>query len=296
VATPLTSWLAGQILDDVQAHGRRVGDHLIEEELAEKFRVSRSPIRKALQILRRNRLVTFRRGAGFFLTRGADEIDRRLNLTTLVVEEDVYGRIVEDHARGAVPRRFSEASFIGRYHISRVKLAKVLARMQEEGWVERLPGHGWCFSPGLDTLEVLDQSFRFRMVIEPAAILEPTFQVDAAAFAWIRAEHRAIGTRVQRKNAFELFSVTSGFHETLVRCSHNRFYVEAFQRVTRVRRVMEYRWYQTIPDPDRPRRLQEHLTMLDLIEAGDRQAAAALLRAHLDAARRDHVERGSSGT
>lgn len=294
-ATPLVTWLAGQILDHLQACGTNVGDHLVEQELAERFRVSRSPIRKALQILGERRVVTFRHGRGFFLA-PTDKARRRFPLTPAVPsEDDSYSRILEDHVSSLLAERFSEASFIERYRISRVKLVRILTRMREEGWVERLPGHGWCFSPRLDALEALDQSFRFRMAIEPAAILEPSFKIDKAAFDQIRAEHHAIQKRSSRKNAFDLFSATTGFHERLVRCSGNRFYLEAFQRIIRVRRVMEYRWYQTIPDPDRPRRIKEHLAILDLIEAGKRGEAAALLRAHLDAARAQHLAGGVGG-
>jgi len=204
---------------------------------------------------------------------------------TSTIEEEIYYRIAEDRVRGALPEQFSESDFIARYRISRIRLAKVLIRMAEEGWVEHLPGHGWCFLPTLDSLEALDHSLRFRMVIEPAAILEPTFRMDKPGFDRIRTEHRlALEHRLEQLSPFEVYRLGSRFHETILRCSGNRFYLEAFQRIDRLRRLMEYRTYRT--DPQRPDRYREHLEMLDLIEAGDRQEAASVLRAHLDAARR----------
>ena len=37
--------------------------------------------------------------------------------------------------------------------------------------IERKPGPGWAFRPLLTSIESHRQSYRFRMVIEPAAIL-----------------------------------------------------------------------------------------------------------------------------
>ena len=284
-ASPLSMRLAAQILDDVRGRGGRVGDHLTEQQFVRQFRVSRSPVRQALQFLARKRILTFQPNRGFFLARSASEIRDVTIRPTSTIEEEIYYRIAEDRVRGALPEQFSESDFIARYRISRIRLAKVLIRMAEEGWVEHLPGHGWCFLPTLDSLEALDHSLRFRMVIEPAAILEPTFRMDKPVFDRIRTEHRpALEHRLEELSPFEVYRLGSRFHETILRCSGNRFYLEAFQRIDRLRRLMEYRTYRT--DPQRPDRYREHLEMLDLIEAGDRQEAARVLRAHLDSARR----------
>lgn len=285
-SSALPTQLARDILDLIRQRQYRRGDHLVEQQLARRFRVSRSPIHRALEILARRRILSFRPHRGFFLSKPADEVSGVLIGRSMSVEEEIYHRILDDRVQNMVAGEFSEAEFMVRYGISRVRLVRILTRMSDEGWVERLPGHGWGFSPTLDSLEALDQCFRFRMVIEPAAILEPTFQVDRKVFDRIRTDHEAaLRQQLQHIGPGELFALTSGFHEALVRCSGNRFLLEAHQRINRLRRLMEYRWYRTSLDSARPDRVQEHLRLLDLIEAGNRQEAAQVLRAHLETAR-----------
>ena len=80
-----------------------------------------------------------------------------------------------------------------------------------------------------------------------------------------------------------MFELNSGFHLALLQASNNRFFADAALRVTRLRRLVGY-----VIAMDRARLVaqsQEHLAILDRIEAGDRVAAAALLIRHLDAGR-----------
>lgn len=80
-----------------------------------------------------------------------------------------------------------------------------------------------------------------------------------------------------------MFELNSGLHLALMRASNNRFFADAAQRLTRLRRVIGY-----VIAPDRgrlPSQSAEHLPILDRIEAGDRAGAAALLVLHLDAGR-----------
>ena len=82
----------------------------------------------------------------------------------------------------------------------------------------------------------------------------------------------------------ERFRVGAEFHEAIVGCSGNRFLLDALRNVNRLRRVIEYR-QQTTSARDRDRlhrQCEEHLQLLDRLEAGDRVAAANELRRHLD--------------
>jgi DNA-binding GntR family transcriptional regulator len=134
-------------------------------------------------------------------------------------------------------------------------------------------------------------SYRFRMAIEPAALLEPGYQVDPAAFARIRQQQQGmIDGGIFRFSRTRLFEIGAEFHETIVRCSGNIFFIEAIQRQNRLRRLVEYRTNR------RRSRLavqcREHLKLLDLIEAGRREEAAEFLRRHLDVVRNIKVGDG----
>jgi len=118
-----------------------------------------------------------------------------------------------------------------------------------------------------------------------AALLEPTFEPDPEGFARCRAEQEAIaGGRLKMTGPVQLYQFGSRFHEVLARCSGNPFFLDAVQRINRLRRLLEYRvMVDTRPFLNQAR---EHLAILDLVEAGKMKAAAAMMERHLDANRR----------
>ncbi len=171
-----------------------------------------------------------------------------------------------------------------RYRVSRAQMSAMLDRIAREGWVERKPGYDWRFLPVLQSAESHAFSYRFRMAIEPAAILEPTFRIDRPAFMRLRGEQQSLlEGRIRKLSSAELFEIGSRFHETVVACSGNPFFLEALRRVDRLRRLIEYR---AMGDPERfVQQAREHVRLLDMLEAGERSAAAVFLRKHLEVAR-----------
>ena len=123
------------------------------------------------------------------------------------------------------------------------------------------------------------------MIIEPAAILEPTFRVDPALFEKVRRQQmQLLDGGIERWTAAERFRAGADFHEAIVECSGNRFLFDALRNVNQLRRVIEYH-SQTGSTQDRTRmrrQCEEHLVLLDLLEAGERMEASHMLRQHLD--------------
>src|SRR4030095_11441486 len=89
---------------------------------------------------------------------------------------------------------------------------------------------------------------------------------------------------IERWTAAERFRAGSEFHEAIVACSGNRFFIDALRNVNQLRRVIEYHSQTgSVQDRERMRRqCQEHLMLLDLLEAGERMEASHTLRQHLD--------------
>ncbi len=280
---PLMSQLAVRIVEHVRARAMPAGAHLAEQALADAFHVSRGPVREALTILERQRIVRFHANRGFFLTRPAGEIPAPEVPAPLSTEEEMYYRFAEDRIRGKLRGHVSEAELMSRYGISRVRLMKVLIRLSQEGWAERRPGHGWNFLPVLDTVEALDKSYRFRILVEPAALLEPTYRVDPGVFARLRVEQETLlASPIDDRLSFTMFETGVRFHEQIVSCSGNPFFLDAVRHINRLRRLIEYR----VPvDQARLDRYREHLEIIELLEAGKQVAASALLRDHLDRSR-----------
>jgi DNA-binding GntR family transcriptional regulator len=280
---PLMSQLAIRIIERVRSQGKPGGSHLAEQELADAFHVSRGPVHDALMILARKGILVFHPNRGFFLTRPATEIYTPDIEAPVSTEEEMYCRFAEDRILGELHGHVSEAELMSKYGISRMRLMKILMRMSQEGWVERRPGHGWNFLPVLDTVEALDKSYRFRILVEPAALLEPSYQVDPVVFARLREEHEALlASPIDERMPFRMFETGVRFHEQIVSCSGNPYFLDAIRHMNRLRRLIEYR----VPvDPIRLDRYREHLEIIALLENGDRAAASALLHDHLDRSR-----------
>lgn len=275
----LASRLAREIISYARRLNLAAGTHLSEHRLAREFKVSRTPIRLALQRLAGMDVVEYRDKRGYFLRSGAS-LENASSFSAQAAEDPLYYRIADDRLSGTLETRFTESELCRRYAVSRARLARLLARMVQEGWLDRLPGQGWEFQPILTSSSALAQSYDYRIQIEPAAVRYPGYEIDHAAFALLRAQQRAMAERdISGFTSLEIFKAGADFHETIVRCSGNAFFLAGIVRVNRLRRLMAYRLHG-----DRGRigdEARDHLQLLDMIEDGDREGAALFLERHL---------------
>ncbi|MDA0564449.1 GntR family transcriptional regulator [Streptomonospora sp. S1-112] len=281
---PVATALAMRVVDLALRHDLAEGAHVTEQWVADELGVSRSPARKALLFLAELGIVERIPNRGFFLRRPAAELGQVDLDAAAEAEEAGYFRFVDDQLSGRFGPEFTAADLARRYGFTARQAQRLVTRLEGEDLVRRRPGRGWEFQQVLSTAEGHDQSYRFRMIVEPAALLEPGFAVDTGAFAEHRARQEALlRGRILTSPRTELFRTGAEFHEMVVGCSNNAFLLDALRRQNRVRRLIEYR-HQF----DRSRlvgQAREHLRLLELLERGEREAAAELLRAHLDRVR-----------
>lgn len=280
---PLISHLVFRIVEYVRRGNFPEGFHLVKQTLANEFCVSSAPIHKALELLVREGIVLFKPNQGFFLACPALKIPEPDLTVPTSVDEVKYYQIAGDRVRGILRGYVSEVELRRKYSISRDRLTRILTRMAQEGWVERRPGKGWNFPPILDSIDTLEQSFRFRIAVEPAALLEPTYKVDPILFAELRKElEELLKTKADSSVSSKMFEAGARFHEQIVACSGNTFFTEAVQHTNRLRRLIEYNFKI---DQSRLIRYRDHLAILELLESGHNQEASDLLRHHLNQAR-----------
>jgi DNA-binding GntR family transcriptional regulator len=261
------------------------GMPLVERALASRLMVSRSPVRAALQILAARGTVGPRPQGGYVVRQRPKRLHFGASFEHPPPDEATYLKIGEDRLAGRLPERVSENDLMRRYGLTRARLGNLLRRIASEGWIERLPGHGWQFLPVLTSGDTYDQAYRFRILLEPAALSEPGFAVNDAALRKCLAEQQAlIDGAVRWVSAAQLFDANTRLHETIAACSGNLFFLDSLKRINRLRRLMEYR---TSVDRDAAaRRCSEHKTLIELLLDGQRKAAADFIRLHLrDAAR-----------
>jgi DNA-binding GntR family transcriptional regulator len=277
----LTDELAARILEHIRGGGLAVGTHLTAQELAARFNVSRFPIGQALQLLATKGVLTHELNRGYFVSDFRDASPESLGLTIRDDASNLYFKMAEDHLQGRLPDPASEAYLKETYGISKAQLNAVLSRISQEGWAERRPGYGWSFSPMLTTPESLEQTYRVRLALEPAALLEPTYRLDPEIAARCReAELRLLKGGIDTDSADALHERGVRFHEAIIGASGNPFFLEAVRRINRVRRLLSYR---SMVERKRYRQqCEEHLLILDLLERAKNEEASQALRGHLE--------------
>lgn len=276
--------IAAQIVAFIQAEDMAVGSHLPAQLIADRLRVSRSPVNDALAFLHEKGVLIRERNRGFFLAKPVvaplDEIVEQLGLGESDVVTSVYFRIADDRLKGLLPEEVSEQLLRARYGLTTTQLNAVLGRIAQEGWAERKPGYGWQFSAMLTTPDSLLKSYRLRLALEPAALLEPGYRLDPKVLERCRAaEIHLLAGGIATDTADQLHDRGVRFHESLVEASGNSFFIDTIKRVNRVRRLLSYRSMQ-----HRERyavHCKQHLHILDLLEKERNEEASEALRAHL---------------
>ncbi len=278
--------IAAQIVEFIRQAGWTEGTHLPAQLLADRLRVSRSPINQALGLLHEKGLLHRERHRGYFLARtlqgNHDDLLRELGLSDADPTTAVYLQLAEDRLRGLLPDEVSEAQLKARYRLSQAQLLAVLGRVAQEGWIQKKPGYGWEFSSMLTTPDSLLQSYRLRLALEPAALLEPHYRLAPEVLARCRAaEHHLLQGGIDTDSADQLHQRGVQFHESLVEASGNAFFIDTIKRVNRVRRLLSYRSMQ---NRERYRsHCEQHLHILDLLERERNDEASAMMREHLHA-------------
>jgi DNA-binding GntR family transcriptional regulator len=286
----LDTSIPARIVELIQFEDWPVGSHLPAQRLADLLKVSRSPINEALQLLHEKGVVQREPNRGYFVARRIDgpahEELQNLGLEAPAEAEDLYFRIAEDRLRGALPDDFTEALLRKTYGAAQGEVDAVLARIAGEGWAEKKPGYGWTFTPMLTTPDSLLQSYRMRLALEPAALLEPGYRLDRAVIDRLRAnEQHLLDGGIETDSALQLHNRGVRFHEALVEGSGNAFFIDTIRRVNRVRRLLSYRSMQ-----DRKRykeHARQHLHLLDLLADERNEEAAQSMRQHLESTLRN---------
>lgn len=276
--------IATKIIELIGSEGLAAGAHLPAQWLADRLRVSRSPVNEALGLLEDKGIVRRERNRGYFLAQpvqlAAGAQAEALGLDEPQALASIYFRIAEDRLQGRLPNEFTESLLRKAYGLTASQVQSLLARMAQEGWAQKKPGYGWEFSPMLTTPESLLQSYRLRLALEPAALLEPGYRIDPQVLQRCRAaEMHLLAGGIETDTADQLHERGVRFHEAIVEASGNPFFVDAIRRVNRVRRLLSYRAMQ-----DRKRYKQhckQHLEVLQLLEQERNEEASAVLREHL---------------
>ena len=278
------SFIASQIIELIQVEKIPVGTHLSAQKVADRLRVSRSPVNEALQHLCEKGFLVHQKNKGYYTAQvfktpgSASAASAKLEDSNLL--EQIYFQIAEDYLQGALSFSFTESLIRTRYGLTASQTHMVLSRIANEGWAQRKPGYGWEFSKMMLSPDTLLQSYRLRLALEPAALLEPGFRLDPDILERCReTELWLLKGAIKSASIIELHDRGIRFHESLVEASGNPFFIDTIKRVNKVRRLLSYR---SMKDRSRYKQQSEqHLSILEMLKTGQNKKAALALKAHL---------------
>lgn len=273
--------IARQILDLISEARFDPGHHLREQHLADALGVSRTPVRAGLKELTRMGAVEARPNQGFFLLKRSDELELLEIEQSKSNDQKLYEQLVHDRIAGVLPESFTQTEISQRYDVDRGVLTRTLVKLSEDGLIARNAGHGWRFQQTLNSDVALRNSYGFRLMIEPTALLTPSLHVDRQMLKRLRAQHLRLITHpdITQVPAKEIFETDAAFHELLAEASGNLFVLQAIQQQNRLRRLLEFGSYHN------KRRVkewcEEHVAIIDALRENKQQQAAELMRKHL---------------
>ncbi len=272
--------LIQRILEVIREDRLHVGDRLPEQVLAERCNVSRTPVRKALNVLAEQNIAERDADGGFRL-----RLDQSAAIGTehglpSSAEEGLYNSILRDLAARRIDTSQTIASLQRRYGAPRAVVLSTLQRMSADQLVERAAGQLWLFSPASTSAESIAWSYEYRIILEPAALLSKSFAIDESHLAAIRRSLAALLALGEQHIDFAKFEpVDFEFHAMIARGCANPYIGSALVGHHRKRRaamkqaaLSSFRLIQST---------REHLAILASIEQGQLDTAADLMRAHL---------------
>ena len=291
--------LAQEILQLARRSNWDEGHHLAEQLLADSLGVSRSPIRAALAALETSGAVINRPNHGYFLSGSPESLLAASEDVPPTAEEELYLAIIDGRLAGKLDENVTQVELMAYFDAPRNLIEQILARMSEEGLMERRSGRGWRFMPTFDSSRSWQNGYQLRLIIEPASILLPQFKVDHERLTRSRLVHSDLlkSAKSTTEPPGWIYRVDVDFHEMIASFTQNAFFLQAIQTQNRLRRLLEYRGYgnhRRISDWCR-----EHLAIIDALERNQLQRAADLMRHHLERASQmaDSVGKSnSSGT
>jgi DNA-binding GntR family transcriptional regulator len=284
-ASRLQTDLAARILRSLKDQGAGAGYHLVELDLCAQFDVSRTPVRGALKLLEQQGAVESRSNRGYVLRAPVVDAPETDPLSQEEEEDQqLFVAIAKARNTGALPDQCTQQEVVRLFDAKLATVVRVLRQLAELGVVERKPGNGWSFTLPINSLRARADMYAFRALIEPAGLIEPTFELDPDWLQRSRDRHLAFRKRTWRETmAVELYDINSDFHEQLARCSGNRYILDAVQRQNRLRSFLNLQW---VNGPERVlASIDEHLTIMDALAAGRNRRAHDLMKLHIDSAR-----------
>jgi DNA-binding GntR family transcriptional regulator len=201
--------------------------------------------------------------------------DDEVSPVGLRVRRIIETRIITNVLRPG--ERLSESELAAKLGVSRQPVREALIRLSEASLVLVLPQRGTVVTK---ISVARAQSARFlRLAVENAVAREAAMRADAAAVAVMRALIDDQAAAVRSGDHGRFLALDDALHRAFAASASHE---DAWRLLHNVKLHMDRVRYLSQPDATpAPRLLQQHIAIVDAIEARDPAAAAAMMTRHL---------------
>lgn len=168
--------------------------------------------------------------------------------------------------------------------VSQTPIRAALIRLEAEGLVVRKHNAGFSAAP-LPSGERFRETYELRLLLEPAAAAAATRRRTAAFVARLSGLARAmeeLAAHDPHATYGKFALVDAEFHALIAVHSGNTLIAEALARLRAHMNLFRLKYHATIATEA----IVEHAAILAAVEAGDADAAAEAMRAHITASQR----------
>ncbi|MDX6748681.1 GntR family transcriptional regulator [Geminicoccaceae bacterium 1502E] len=277
----------------------RRGQPLRAGSLAEQLGVSRTPVRRALDVLRREGLVDEPAGGpprvgggaaghavsaqGVRLPAGDLRRRPRWQEVYAAVETELGSRL----AFGAY--RLGEPALAAAMGVSRTIVREALARLQQVGLLDKDPRGHWRTLP-LDPPRARDL-YEIRRLLEPAALVAAGPRLPKRFVAGLRRRHLAARSACPDVPGAMLDALERDLHVTCLGYAPNRDLLRLLRGTQSLMIINHHLFDRYLALPPMEDFIGEHLAVIGRLEAGDWAGAAQGLHGHLRRSEAEYMER-----
>ena len=190
-----------------------------------------------------------------------------------------YERLYQAILRGELQpnERLIELDLAQRYNVGRAAIRTALARLEQDGLLERAPNRGaWVRAIGED--EAVER-IEARAVLESLAARYAARNVTDADIAALRGIVGEMEARLAEGDLLGLFEANTHLHSRLLQIANNQTVARLIERL-HVQQIRSQ--FRILLVPGRPpRSVAEHRAIVEAVAARDPDAAEAAMRDHL---------------
>jgi DNA-binding GntR family transcriptional regulator len=291
---PFYELVRDELRQNVIAGNLPPGTLLPVAAVADRLKISRAPVNRALQLLSSEGLIERTSSQGYVV--GSPDAPKRRNLHALTLDfspalapaagRAIWQRIyeqVEDDVLSCTPfgtYQISEAALGDHFGVSRTVVRDVLGRMQSRNLIEKNARSHWIAGPL--SARLLDEWHEVRIALEPrllAAALPRLPRAMLVDMCDALAEAKQTGEPIEQGRVDEL---ENDLHRRALETARNRRMAETV-RQAQISLTIDRLFNNYIGVISIDEMLAEHRLVFDHLVLGDGQGAAVALEHHLAA-------------